>query len=180
MISSFVVTLIECLEIAFITLLVSRTDNPKKIYLFGLIGLVVGALASKFLHDTVEAYEWLSYTLLSLLMFYLFTKGKDVAKHVKEHVDEMSNSTNIVLIALTVVLIYGRESFEIFTHMMLNQNSNWYAAGAAVVVAVGLFLFARSNKAITTNVFKFGHWAYLVFAGWFAYEAFEHIEKVFF
>jgi ABC-type multidrug transport system fused ATPase/permease subunit len=178
MITSFVVTLIECLEIAFITLMVFNTSPSKRVYLFGLMGLVLGAVGAKYLYEVIEDYEWLSYSILTLLMLYLFRKGKDVAKHIREHVAEIQTTANVFIVALTVILIYGRESFEIFAQLFLNENASWLAAGSAVIVAVGLFTFARSNKAVTKFIFEFGHWAYLAFAVWFGYEAYEHIEKL--
>ena len=174
MITSFVITLIECLEIAFITLLISQTKvHRPTIMVYGSLGLVGGLLSAYYLHDILEDYEWLMYAILSSLFFYLFIKNKEVLKHIQQHVDDISRSSSTVLF-LTAFFIYGRESFEIFSNLFLNPNSSWIAAWTAAMVAVGIFYLARDSK-IKEYIFKFGYWAYLAFAMWFAYECVEHL-----
>jgi len=91
MITSFVITLIECLEIAFITLLISQTKvHRPTIMVYGSLGLVGGLLSAYYLHDILEDYEWLMYAILSSLFFYLFIKNKEVLKHIQQHVDDIS------------------------------------------------------------------------------------------
>ena len=52
MLTSFVITLIECLEIAFITLLISQTKvNKSTITIYASLGLLGGLLSAYFLHD---------------------------------------------------------------------------------------------------------------------------------
>ena len=46
MIASFTVTLIECLEIALITLLLTKISASVRLYIYGIIGLVLGYFAS--------------------------------------------------------------------------------------------------------------------------------------
>ena len=174
MVTSFVITLIECLEIAFITLLISQTKvHRPTIMFYGSLGLLGGLLSAFYLHDILEDYEWLMYGILSSLFFYLFVKHQDVLKHIQQHVDDISQSSRTVLF-LTAFFIYGRESFEIFSNLFLNPNASWLSAWAAAMVAVGIFYLARDSK-IKEYIFKFGYWAYLAFAMWFAYEAIEHI-----
>ena len=187
MITSFVVTLIECLEIAFITLLIvqNNTDNRTgkqphlqvlpgvQIGMYGILGLIAGFLSAYYLHDVLENYEWLMYAILSSLFFYLFVKNKEIVAHIKSHVDDISNSSSTALF-LTAFFIYGRESFEIFSNLFLNPDSSWLAAFVAAALAVVIYFFARDSK-IKVYIFKFGYWAYLMFGIWFGYEALEHL-----
>ena len=174
MVTSFVITLIECLEIAFITLLISQTKVNKSITtLYAIFGLIGGILSAYYLHDILENYEWLMYAILSSLFFYLFVKNKEVLQHIQQHVDDISNSSSTVLF-LTAFFIYGRESFEIFSNLFLNPNASWLAAFFAMIVAISIYMFARDSK-VKVYIFKFGYWAYLMFAIWFGYEALEHL-----
>ncbi len=174
MFASFTITLIECLEIAFITLLILQTKvNKPTVITYGSLGLVGGLLSAYYLHDILENYEWLMYAILSSLFLYLFIKNKDIQKHIKAHVDDITQSSSTVLF-LTAFFIYGRESFEIFSNLFLNPDASWSAAFLAATVAVGIYIFARDSK-YTSYVFKFGYWAYLAFALWFGYEALEHL-----
>lgn len=175
MISSFIVTLIECLEIAFITLLISQTNVGKlRISLYAILGLVGGLFSALYLHEVLENYEWSMYGLLSIMFFYLFFKSKDLVSHIKQHVNTMSTQASPIMIFLAMFLIYGRESMEIFSNLFLNPNSSWIAAGLAATTAVGIYQFARgSNWKI--YIFKYGYIAYLGFGLWFGYEALEHL-----
>ena len=174
MITSFVITLIECLEIAFITLLISQTKvHRPTIMVYGSLGLVGGLLSAYYLHDILEDYEWLMYAILSSLFFYLFVKNKEVLKHIQQHVDDISLARPTILF-LTAFFIYGRESFEIFSNLFLNANASWLAASFAAIVAISIYMFAKDSK-IKKYIFKFGYWAYLAFAMWFGYEALEHL-----
>ena len=190
MIATFVITLIECLEIAFITLLLVQTNIRKRdsekhlrqhlqvlpqvqIIMYGILGLIGGLLTAYYLHDMLENYEWLMYAILSGLFFYLFYRNKDIQKHIKEHVDNIRQSSSTVLF-LAAFFIYGRESFEIFSNLFLNPNASWSAAICAALVAFCIYMFARDSK-YTSYVFKFGYWAYLAFGIWFGYEALEHL-----
>ena len=174
MFASFTITLIECLEIAFITLLISQTKVHKPtVVTYGSLGLLGGLLSAYYLHDILENYEWLMYAILSSLFLYLFIKNKEIVTHIKQHVDDISNSSSTVLF-LTAFFIYGRESFEIFSNLFLNPEASWSAAFCAVIVAGAIYMFARDSK-IKVYIFKFGYWAYLGFALWFGYEALEHL-----
>ena len=190
MITTFVITLIECLEIAFITLLLVQTNIRKRdsekhlrqhlqvlpqvqIIMYGILGLIGGLLTAYYLHDMLENYEWLMYAILSGLFFYLFYRNKDIQKHIKEHVDNIRQSSSTVLF-LAAFFIYGRESFEIFSNLFLNPNASWIAAGCAVAVAVAIFVFAKDSK-LKKYIFRYGYWAYIAFGIWFGYEALEHL-----
>jgi hypothetical protein len=113
------------------------------------------------------------YAILSSLFLYLFIKNKEIVAHIKVHVDDISNSSSTVLF-LTAFFIYGRESFEIFSNLFLNPNASWLAAFGAAIVAIVIYMFARDSK-VKVYIFKFGYWAYLMFAIWFGYEALEHL-----
>jgi hypothetical protein len=174
MVTSFVITLIECLEIAFITLLISQTKvNKPTVITYGSLGLLGGLLSAFYLHDILENYEWLMYAILSSLFLYLFIKNKEIVTHIKAHVDDISQSSSTVLF-LTAFFVYGRESFEIFSNLFLNANASWLSAFFAMIVAISIYMFARDSK-VKVYIFKFGYWAYLMFAIWFGYEALEHL-----
>ena len=175
MLASFTITLIECLEIALITLLLTRLSNPMRLYLYGAIGLAAGYVASVVLHEVIEDYEWLGYAILSAMLLYLFFRGKDMAAHVEEHVNEIKHIGKEIVIFVTVLTVYARESFEIFSALLLNENSSWLAAGLAAVVAVIAFFVGRTVKTVNKFIFTWGHWAYLALALWFGYEALEHL-----
>jgi hypothetical protein len=175
MFASFTITLIECLEIALITLLLTKLSNPLRLYLYGVIGLVAGYYASVVLHEVIEDYEWLGYAILSAMLLYLFFRGKDMAEHVREHVNEIKHVGKEIVIFVTVLTVYARESFEIFSALLLNENASWLAAGGAAVLAVVAFFVGRDVKSVNRYVFEFGHWAYLALALWFGYEAVEKL-----
>mgnify|MGYP000108246009 CR=1 FL=1 len=174
MLTSFVVTLIECLEIAFITLMLSHYTRAANIYMSSLVGLIAGIAAAYFLHDVLEDYEWAMYAILSVLFFYLFVKSNDIAAHIKEHFEEIESAQNTAIALATVFFVYSRESFEIFSALLLNPESSWLLAGIAALLAAMVFIFAR-NSEYKRYVFKFGYWAYLAFGIWFGYEALEHL-----
>jgi hypothetical protein len=175
MFASFAITLIECLEIALITLLLTKLANPLRLYLYGAIGLVAGYYASVALHEVVEDYEWLGYGILSAMLFYLFFRGKDMAEHVREHINEIKSVGREAVAFVTVLTVYARESFEIFSQLLLNENASWGAAGFAAIFAFMAFWVGMKVKVVNRYIFEFGHWAYLVLALWFGYEALEHL-----
>ena len=57
MIASFTVTLIECLEIALITLLLTQISASGRLYVYGIIGLILGYFTSVAFYEMVEVYE---------------------------------------------------------------------------------------------------------------------------
>lgn len=174
MLASFVITLMECLEIGFITLMLAKANvNLLKVYSFAALGLVGGVFASVFLYDLIEDYEWAMYAILSGLMVYLFLKGKDLAAHVKEHIQEIQSVTNTLVVFATVFFIYARESFEIVSPLLMNASADWSIAGLAVAVAAAVVLFFNKSR-YNQYLFQFGHWAYLAFAVFFGYEALEY------
>lgn len=175
MLASFTITLIECLEIALITLLLTRVADNLYLYLFAAGGLAIGVFAAVVLHDYIEDYEWAGYALLSAMLFYLFFRGKDMAKHAVEHVAEIRNATGLVVVLLTVITIYARESFEIMSALLFNPNSSYAAAAAGAALAVIAFFVGRTVKSVNKFIFTWGHWAYLALAVWFGYEAVEHL-----
>ena len=178
MITSFTVTLIECLEIALITLLLAQVSTGLRLYIYGIIGLVGGVFAAIILHDFVEDYEWVGYGILSLMLFYLFFRGKDMAQHVKEHIEEIKTATGMLVVFVTVVTVYARESFEIVSALLFDPNSHYGAAGLGALLAILIYSVSRRNKKITGFVFKWGHWVYLGLALWFGYECIEYLNII--
>ena len=114
------------------------------------------------------------YTILSALFFYLFFSNRDIAKHIKEHFEQINGTTSVALALVTVFFIYGRESFEIFSNLFLNPDSSYISAAIAAGIATIIFVFAR-NSEVKRYVFKYGYIAYLGFGIWFGYEALEHL-----
>ena len=101
-----------------------------------------------------------------------------MAAHVKEHIEEIQSVTKELVIFVTVVTVYGRESFEIFAQLLLNETASWSAAGAAVIVAIVAFFIGQKNKKINGFIFTWGHWVYLGLALWFGYECIEHLHII--
>jgi len=174
MVTSFIVPLIECLEIAFITLMLTQYTKSVNIYISAIVGLAGGVVGAYFLHDVLEDYEWAMYAVLSALFVWLFLKSKDIQSHIREHLQEIQSATTGLLAMVTVFFVYARETFEIFAVLFFNENTSYILAAVAANLAVIAFVFARKSE-YKKYVFKFGYWAYLAFAIWFGYEALEHL-----
>jgi hypothetical protein len=179
MISSFVYVGREALEMMFLTLMVTSAISMNyKIYTAAIVGILSGIVFGIFLGEVLEPYEVLMYGLLSALMFYLFFTSKDLAAHVKQHVDDIAqNQTGVWAGLFTIWFIYARESMEVFVFMFQTANNTfngWIGAvTAAVIVAV---CFPLIRKYIpTATLFTVTRYAFLVFGIWFGYEAWEHM-----
>lgn len=179
MVSSFVYVGREALEMMFLTLMVTSAIAVNyKIYVASFFGIFSGLIFGIFLGELLEPYEVLMYGLLSALMFYLFFTSKDLAAHVKKHVDDIAKNQSGLWVGLfTIWFIYARESMEIFIFMFQavnNTMNGWIGAiVAAIAVAVSFPLIRKYVP--TKTLFTVTRYAFLVFALWFGYEAWEHL-----
>lgn len=179
MLPAFVYVGREALEMMFLTLMViTSLKVDTRVYVSAIVGILSGIVFGMFLGELLEPYEVLMYGLLSALMFYLFFTSKNMAAHIKEHVDAIANNQTGVLVGMfTVWFIYARESMEVFVFMFQSVNNTaqgWLGAGLAVAIVAGSFPLIRKYVKPAT-LFTVTRYAFLVFGLWFGYEAWEHI-----
>ena len=178
MLASFIYVSREALEMMFLTLLISTTIGMNwKIYSAGAVGLLTGLVSGLVLGDFLENYEVGMYALLSGLMLYLFYTSKNMAKHIKQHVDTIKSGQKGMLVGLfTIFFIFAREFMEVFIFMFQavnNTKDGWIGATLAIALIFGCFPVIRKHLN-TSTMFKVTRYAFLVFAFWFGYEALEH------
>lgn len=178
MLASFVYVGREALEMMFLSIMVgSAIGYTWKIYASAFIGLLAGLLTGWFLGELLEDYEVLMYALLSGLMLYLFFTSKNMASHIKKHIESIKNSQTGTIIGLfTIFFIFAREFMEIFTFMFQainNTKDGWLGASLAIAVVFGVFPLIKQHMK-TSTMFVVTRYAFLVFAFWFGYEAIEH------
>lgn len=178
MISSFVYVGREALEMMFLSLMVSSAIGYNwKLYASAGLGLLTGLIVGWLLGQALAPYDGAMYLLLSLLMLYLFYTSKDMAMHIKTHVEQIKQGQTGTLVGLfTIFFIFAREFMEIFTFMFQeinNTKQSWLGAALAIAIVFGTFPFIRKNLN-TQTMFTVTRYAFLVFAVWFGYEAFEN------
>ena len=178
MLTSFVYVGREALEMMFLSLMVSSAIGYNwKLFASAGFGLVVGLIVGWGLGQALEPYEAVMYALLSALMLYLFYTSKDMAKHIKHHVEQIKQRQTGTLIGLfTIFFIFAREFMEIFTFMFQavnNTKDGWIGASLAIAIVFGVFPFIKKHLN-TQTMFTVTRYAFLVFAFWFGYEAIEH------
>ena len=178
MLPAFAYVAREALEMMFLTLMVSSAIKLDwKIYSSAVVGILSGIIFGWFLGELLEPYEVVMYGLLSVLMLYLFVTSKDMAKHIKEHVDMIATGSSVIAGLFTIWFIYARESMEIFIFMFQSVNNTvngWFGALLAVAIVAGSFPLIRKYVP-TATLFTVTRYAFLVFAVWFGYEAWEHL-----
>lgn len=178
MLASFIYVSREALEMMFLTLLISTTIGMNwKVYSAGAVGLLAGLGSGLVLGEFLENYEVAMYTLLSALMLYLFYTSKNMAQHIKGHVETIQSGQQGMLVGLfTIFFIFAREFMEIFIFMFQavnNTKDGWIGATLAVALIFGCFPLIK-KYVDTSTMFKVTRYAFLVFAFWFGYEALEH------
>ena len=178
MLPSFVYVGREALEMMFLTLMVSTAIVTNwRIYASAILGIFSGILVGYLIGEALEPYEAVMYGLLSALMLYLFYTSKDMAQHIKSHVDAIAQGTGFWVGLATIWFIYARESMEIFVFMFQavnNTSQGWLGAALAVAIVFGSFPLIRKHVP-TATLFSVTRYAFLVFAIWFGYEAWEHL-----
>jgi len=92
-----------------------------RLYLYGAIGLAAGYVASVVLHEVIEDYEWLGYAILSAMLLYLFFRGKDMAAHVEEHVNEIKHIGKEIVIFVTVLTVISTSPISSLS-MLINPG----------------------------------------------------------
>ena len=188
MLASFIYVGREALEMMFLFLMVSATiPVTKKLVSVGALGLICGLIGGFLIGDILEDYEAIMYAMLSALMLYLFATSSNLPAHVKGHVQAIANRTAGYWAGLfTIWFIFFRESMEIFLFMFAPSSSHslqlnnwmhisphWTGAALAVIVVATLYK-VLSNYKHTRELFTITRYAFLVFAVWFGYEAYEH------
>ena len=179
MLPAFVYVGREALEMMFLTLMVTTSLKvDTRVYVSAAVGILSGIVFGVLLGELLEPYEVLMYGLLSALMFYLFFTSKNMASHIKEHVDAIANNQTGVLVGMfTVWFIYARESMEVFVFMFQAVNNTvtgWFGAALAVALVAGCFPLIRKHVQPAT-LFTVTRYVFLVFGVWFGYEAWEHL-----
>ena len=179
MLASFVYVGREALEMMFLTLMVSTAIATSwRIYASAILGIFSGILVGYLIGEALEPYEAVMYGLLSALMLYLFYNSKDMAQHIKSHVDAIAQGTGFWVGLATIWFIYARESMEIFVFMFQavnNTSQGWLGAALAVAIVFGSFPLIKKYVP-TATLFSVTRYAFLVFAIWFGYEAWEHLD----
>jgi len=178
MLASFIFVSREALEMMFLTLLISTTIGINwKVYSAGAVGLLTGLGTGIILGDFLKNYEVGMYAVLSFLMLYLFYTSKNMAKHIKGHVETIQSGQKGMLVGLfTIFFIFAREFMEVFSFMFMpinNTKDGWIGATLAIALIFGCFPIIRKHLN-TSTMFKVTRYAFLVFAFWFGYEALEH------
>jgi high-affinity Fe2+/Pb2+ permease len=185
MLASFIYVGREALEMMFLFLMVSATiPVTKKLVSVGALGLICGLIGGFLIGDILEDYEAIMYAMLSALMLYLFATSSNLPAHVKGHVQAIANRTAGYLAGLfTIWFIFFRESMEIFLFMfapvgdshteLTHFSPHWTGAALAVIVVATLYKVLSKYKH-TRELFTITRYAFLVFAVWFGYEAYEH------
>ena len=185
MLASFIYVGREALEMMFLFLMVSATiPVTKKLVSIGVLGLISGFIGGFLIGDILEDYEAIMYAMLSALMLYLFATSNNLPAHVKGHVQAIANRTAGYLAGLfTIWFIFFRESMEIFLFMfapvgdshteLTHFSPHWAGAALAVIVVATLYKVLSKYKH-TRELFTITRYAFLVFAVWFGYEAYEH------
>jgi hypothetical protein len=187
MLLSFIYVGREALEMMFLFLMITATiPVTKKLVSVGALGLISGFIGGFLIGDFLENYQAMMYTMLSGLMFYLFFTSNNLPAHVKGHVQAIADRTAGYWAGLfTIWFIFFRESMEIFLFMFapaeshvyhsnsLHISPHWTGAALAVIVVATLYKVLANYKH-TRELFTITRYAFLVFAVWFGYEAFEH------
>ena len=185
MLASFIYVGREALEMMFLFLMVSATiPVTKKLVSVGALGLICGLIGGLLLGEFLEDYEVIMYALLSGLMLYLFFTSNNLPAHIKGHVQAIADNTATVWAGMfTVWFIFFRESMEIFLFMfapvgdshteLTHFSPHWTGAALAVIVVATLYKVLSKYKH-TRELFTITRYAFLVFAVWFGYEAYEH------
>tara|TARA_B100000809_G_scaffold237378_1_gene257166 strand:+ start:358 stop:903 length:546 start_codon:yes stop_codon:yes gene_type:complete len=179
MLASFIYVGRESLEMMFLTLMVSTAIGLNwRIYSSALTGLLAGLGTGWFLGGILEPYEVGMYAVLSLLMLYLFFTSRNMAKHIKQHVDTIKSGQAGMLVGMfTIFFIFAREFMEVFIFMFQavnNTKEGWIGATLAISLVFGCFPLIRKHLN-TQTMFSVTRYAFLVFAFWFGYEALEHL-----
>lgn len=176
MLASFMYVGREALEMMFLLFMITATVSVnKKMISAGAIGLLSGLAGGMLLGEFLEDYEVAMYAMLSGLMIYLFFTSNNLPVHIKGHVQAIADNTATFWAGMfTVWFIFFRESMEIFTFMFSpSEQVSWAGAGFAVIFVSGLYKVLENYKH-TKELFTITRYAFLAFAMWFGYEAFEH------
>ena len=99
----------EVLEMVFLTYLIAgalRITIPT--ILSALLGLISGIFGGYYLSEILEPYEWASYGVLAIMMFYLFVNTVNIKKHIDMHVQQAKNGIGIFAGVGAIYIIYLR------------------------------------------------------------------------
>ena len=170
----------EVLEMVFLTYLIAsalRITIPT--ILSAILGLISGIFGGYYLSAILEPYEWASYGVLAIMMFYLFVNTVNIKKHIDMHVQQAKNGIGIFAGVGAIYIIYLRESMEINTFLFMNTSDPFMqkligAVIAAIIVVGGIPLMMK-HKAIQNNLFSITRYAFLIFGLLFSYEAIAHL-----
>ena len=170
----------ETLEMVFLTYLIAgalKLNIPT--ILSAVLGLISGIFGGFYLSAILEPYEWASYGVLALMMFYLFMNTVNIKKHIDMHVEQAKNGIGIFAGIGAIYIIYLRESMEINTFLFMNTSDPFsqklIGAVIAITIVVSGIPLMMKNKVIQKNLFSITRYAFLLFGLLFSYEALAHL-----
>ena len=170
----------EVLEMVFLTYLIAgalKLTIPTIVS--AILGLISGVFGGYYLSEFLEPYEWASYGVLAIMMFYLFINTVNIKQHIDKHVEQAKNGIGIFAGVGAIYIIYLRESMEINTFLFMNTSDPFAqkligAVIAAIIVVAGIPIMMK-NKVIQKNLFSITRYAFLIFGLLFSYEAVVHL-----
>lgn len=176
--ATFLVVGREALEIMFITLMITTFIKLNwSMYTSAILGIAAGFFAGWQLGNLLESYESFMYSILAVLMLYLFLTADKTGQKISANIEKLgSASVTGWAGSITMFIIWARESTEIFIFMLMPSNNTiagWVSASIAVGLVIGMFPIIK-NKVSANVLFKVTRYAFLVFALWFGYEALMH------
>ena len=170
----------EALEMVFLTYLIAgalKINIPTVIS--AILGLFSGLLGGIFLAEILGPYEWASYSILAVMMIYLFFNTINIKKHIDMHVEQAKNGIGIFAGIGAIYIIYFRESMEINTFIFLNTGDSLsqkiIGAGIAAIIVFASIPFLMKHKLVQKNIFGITRYAFLLFGLLFGYEAIARI-----
>ena len=178
MITSIIYVGREGLEMVFLTYLIMNwLTVTTPMIIAAVLGLITGVGGGYLLGDLLEPYEWATYGILALLMFYLFFNSKNITEHVSRHVKEVRKVIGMFAGVGAIYIVYLRESMEINTFLFMNTGdftSKLIGAIIAIVIVVLVVPRLIKKNMIQKNLFAITRYTFLIFGIWFGYEALEH------
>lgn len=174
---------LEAFLLTTLLLKISEKDNLQHKYIASgaLLGIFSSILFAVMLWKFSLNYEaiisW-STLLTALIMFYVAFYNRKVSQHIKEHLSTIKNLTPFALM-VAVATIFLREGAEIVLMLwsLFNNNPPVTIIGSVLGVLVLLLSYKiikfGLDKIGTALLFKYSSWLFVLFGGYYLYEAIE-------